>query len=86
MHLLGELIRPLSLSLRLFGNILGEDSLIAAFAGLGILAVSVLKIPVGVPLQVPFMLLAMLTGTIQALVFALLSTIYISLVLPQEEH
>lgn len=86
LHLLGEFIKPLSLSLRLFGNILGEDSLIAAFVTLGIAALAFFHIPVGLPLQFPIMLLAILTGTIQALVFALLSTIYISLMLPHEEE
>ena len=88
LHILEELIKPLSLSLRLFGNILGEDSLIAAFVTLGIAALAFFHIPAGLPLQFPFMLLALLTGTIQALVFSLLSTIYISLMLPhpEEEH
>jgi F0F1-type ATP synthase membrane subunit a len=35
---------------------------------------------------VPFIFLAILTGTIQALVFTLLSTIYFSMMLPHEEH
>jgi len=86
LHILEELIRPMSLSLRLFGNILGEDSLIAAFAGLGILALSFFHSPIGLPLQFPFFLLSILLGTIQALVFTLLSTIYIYLVLPHEDH
>ncbi len=86
LHILEEFIRPLSLSLRLFGNVFGEDALIGVFTGLGILALSALHSPVGLPLQLPFMMLAMLTGTIQALVFSLLSTIYISLMLPHEEH
>lgn len=86
LHVLEEFIKPLSLSLRLFGNILGEDSLIAAFVTLGITALAFFHIPIGLPLQFPFMLLAVLTGTIQALVFTLLSTIYISLMLPHEEH
>ena len=85
-HILGEFAKPLSLSLRLFGNITGEDVLIAAFAGLGITAVAFLNLPLGVPLHVPFMFLAILTGTIQALVFTLLSTIYFSMMLPHEEH
>ena len=85
LHILEELIRPLSLSLRLFGNILGEDSLIAAFVTLGIGALAFLHLPFGIPLQFPFLMLALLTGTIQAVVFALLSTIYISLMLPHEE-
>lgn len=85
LHILEELIRPLSLSLRLFGNVLGEDSLIAAFVALGIAALAFFHLPFGLPLQFPFMMLAILTGTIQAFVFSLLSTIYISLMLPHEE-
>ena len=86
LHILEEFIKPLSLSLRLFGNILGEDSLIAAFVGLGIAALSFFHLPFGLPLQFPIMLLALLTGTIQAVVFSLLSTIYISLMLPHPEE
>ncbi len=85
-HILGELAKPLSLSLRLFGNITGEDVLIAAIAGLGITALAFLDLPIGLPLHVPFMFFAILTGTIQALVFTLLSTIYFSMMLPHEEH
>ena len=40
--------------------------------------------PVGLPLNVPFILLGILLSTIQALVFTLLSTIYILMMLPQE--
>jgi len=86
LHILEEFIRPLSLSLRLFGNIVGEDALIAVFAGLGILALSFMHSPIGLPLQLPFLMLSMLLGFIQALVFALLSTIYISLMLPHTEE
>ena len=85
LHILQELIKPLSLSLRLFGNILGEDSLIAAFVTLGIGALAFFHLPFGIPFQFPFLMLALLTGTIQAVVFSLLSTIYISLMLPHEE-
>ena len=35
LHLLGELIKPISLSLRLFGNIFGEDTLVATMVLLG---------------------------------------------------
>jgi F-type H+-transporting ATPase subunit a len=84
LHIIGELAKPFSLALRLFGNITGEDTLVAVFVGLGIaiLAFS----PVGVPLQIPFYFLGLLLSTIQALVFTLLSTIYILLMLPHEEH
>jgi F-type H+-transporting ATPase subunit a len=87
LHLLGEFIKPMSLSLRLFGNIFGEDTLIATMVvlGAGLLSFVANWFP-GVPLQFPFIFLAMLTSTIQALVFALLSTVYIALMLPHEEH
>jgi F-type H+-transporting ATPase subunit a len=85
-HIVGELAKPLSLSLRLFGNITGEDILIAVFVGLGVLAFSFSHLPVGIPLQIPFIFLALLTGTIQALVFTLLSTIYFLLMLPHDEE
>lgn len=86
-HIIGELAKPLSLSLRLFGNITGEDVLLAAFVGLGIAATAFLHSPVGLPLHVPFIFLALLTGTIQALVFGLLSTVYFAMVLMEhDEH
>lgn len=85
-HIIEELAKPMSLSLRLFGNITGEDVLITVFVGLGVSALSFLHLPVGIPFEIPFIFLALLTGTIQALVFTLLSTIYFSLMLPHEEH
>jgi len=87
-HVFGELAKPTSLALRLFGNITGEDVLIAVFVGLGISALSFIHSPVGLPLQIPFIFLAILTSLIQALVFTLLSTIYFLMMLPhhEEEH
>jgi F-type H+-transporting ATPase subunit a len=85
-HIIEELAKPMSLSLRLFGNITGEDVLITVFVGLGVSALSFLNLPLGIPFEVPFIFLALLTGAIQALVFTLLSTIYFSLMLPHEEH
>lgn len=85
LHVIGELAKPVSLSLRLFGNILGEDVLIAVFAGLGVALLAFAQLPIGVPLQLPFVLLALLMSTVQALVFTLLSSIYIMQVLPHEE-
>ena len=86
LHLLGEFIKPMSLSLRLFGNIFGEDVLVATMVVLGAGLFAGLNLPFGIPFQVPFVFLAMLTSTIQALVFTLLSTVYIALMLPHEEH
>lgn len=86
LHIIGELAKPVSLSLRLFGNIMGEDVLIAVFTGLGVLTLSAFKSPVGIPLEFPFIFLGLLLSTIQALVFTLLSTIYFSQMLPHEEE
>src|SRR3990170_5875618 len=85
-ELITQFARPLTLALRLFGNIMGEDILIAAFAVLGITILSAMKSPVGIPLQVPFMFLAMLTSLLQALVFTLLSAVYILLAVPHKEE
>ncbi len=90
LHLIGELAKPLSLSLRLFGNILGEDVLLAVFGGLGVTVIATLmgteSAPFGVPFHLPFIFLSILLGSIQALVFTLLTTLYFSQVLPHEEH
>jgi len=85
-HIVGELAKPFSLALRLFGNITGEDILIAAFVSLGIMFMGIFGSPIGFPFQIPFILLALLTSTIQALVFTMLSTIYFFMMLPHEEH
>jgi F-type H+-transporting ATPase subunit a len=83
-HIIGEIAKPVSLSLRLFGNVTGEDVLLFAFCSLGLMTLSAVNSPIGIPFQVPFILLAFLTSFIQALVFTLLSTIYILLWLPHE--
>jgi F-type H+-transporting ATPase subunit a len=76
LHIVGELAKPLSLSLRLFGNITGEDALIAAFA----------MLVAYVPLQVTMYPIVLIGSTIQALVFASLSTVYILMMSPHEEE
>lgn len=86
LHIIGELAKPMSLSLRLFGNITGEDTLIAVFVGMGIAITPFIGEVVGIPLQTPFYFLGLLLSAVQALVFTLLSTIYILLMLPHEEH
>jgi len=86
LHIMGELIKPVSLSLRLFGNITGEDVLLAVFVGLGVAAVSWTGSPVGLPLHLPFIFMALLVSLIQALVFTLLSSIYFLMMLPHHEE
>lgn len=70
-HIIGEFAKPLTLSMRLFGNIMGEDTAIAILVGFGL---SAFFIPIEFPIQV----LALLTSTIQAAVFAILAAVYIS--------
>lgn len=85
-HLMGELAKPISLAARLFGNIFGEDMLLVAFATLGLSLPGFAHLPIGLPLQLPFLFLALLTSTLQALVFTVLSTIYFLLMLPHDDH
>lgn len=73
MFVLDAFVLPFSLSLRLFANISSEDALLFNFAQL------VTTSPVFILLQILANLLAILFSTIQALVFTLLTTIYLSL-------
>lgn len=79
-ELLTQISRPITLALRLFGNILGEKILVAFFAIVGITLLYFF------PIQLPFMLLGLLTNIMQAMVFTLLSTIYILLSVPHSEE
>lgn len=67
-EIIAEFAKMLSLSLRLFGNI---------FAGEVLLTVMAALIPFVVPL--PFMLMEILVGAIQATVFAMLTLVYLTI-------
>ncbi|MCL1974724.1 MAG: F0F1 ATP synthase subunit A, partial [Firmicutes bacterium] len=64
---LEEFIHPLALSLRLYGNIFGEETVTSAIFNL---------VPLIVPL--PMQALGLLFGAVQALVFTVLTAMYIS--------
>lgn len=66
-EIVSHLARPLSLSVRLFGNIMGEDK---------VLAVVVLLVPFLIPL--PVFVLMIFTSFIQTVVFMLLAMMYIA--------
>ena len=83
-ELMGELIKPLSLAARLFGNVFGEDLLIAVFVGIGVALLGWQPVPVGFPIHVLFMFLGLVMSAVQALVFALLTTVYLYMALPHE--
>ncbi len=65
--------RPLSLSMRLFGNVFGEDLVIIIIASL---------VPAVAPL--PVMALAVFTSLLQAFIFVMLSTIYLAGAMAEE--
>lgn len=67
--------RPVSLSLRLFGNMMGDHEVIGAFIGLTKLVV-----------PVAFYVLGTLVSVIQAFVFTLLSMIYVALAIGHGGH
>jgi F-type H+-transporting ATPase subunit a len=74
LHIIGELAKPLSLSIRLFGNIFGEDMVIVILMMMGAYA---LPMFVPIPLQLPMMLFGVFTAFVQALVFTMLIGAYI---------
>jgi F-type H+-transporting ATPase subunit a len=94
LEVMGELIKPVSLSLRLFGNIFGEETLIAVMVILGTQLMQHILVSLGagplsawlpgLPVHVPFYAIGLIGSTVQALVFTLLSTIYVSLMLPHD--
>ncbi len=77
LHIITEFIRPVSLSLRLRGNMWGDEVLLSLLAGFGLQ---------GLPLLFFNMSMAALTAVVQATVFCLLTTIYFALVLDHEEE
>jgi F-type H+-transporting ATPase subunit a len=89
-HILGELVKPVSLSCRLFGNIFGEDTLIVVFVGVAALCLKASLVALAVPpmagITALFMLLQTLTAIVQALIFSLLATVYLYMMLPHEAH
>jgi F-type H+-transporting ATPase subunit a len=66
LNLLAEVTRTFSLAMRLFGNIMSDDLVIAI-----LLALAGLFVPI------PFMAFAILVGLIQAYIFSVLAAVYI---------
>lgn len=74
-ELISHVARPLSLSLRLMGNMVSDHKVVSIFFGL---------IPLLIP--VPFLILGTLVVVIQTLVFCLLSMVYISMAVTSHDH
>lgn len=85
-HVLGELARPLSLSVRLFGNIFGEDTVIVQLIGMGAIALGAGGWFLPVPVQFPMLLFGLFGSFVQALVFTMLAASYIAGVVTEHGH
>ena len=68
-------IRPFTLALRLFANILAGELLVAAFVGI-----------FAYLLPLPIMLFEVFVAFVQALVFTMLATAYVALATAEDEH
>jgi len=66
-ELISHMSRVLSLSLRLFGNVFGEEMVVGIIGGI---------VPFVAPL--PFMVLGVVTGSLQAFIFVMLTIIYLA--------
>jgi F-type H+-transporting ATPase subunit a len=69
------LFRPVSLSFRLYGNVFAGETMLDTLA----------RMPFGYLIQVPFYLLELLMGLVQALVFTLLTAVFTLLICQHEE-
>jgi F-type H+-transporting ATPase subunit a len=84
----GFVFRPVSLSLRLFGNIFAGESLLHAMMDLGTMfgLGDTGKFILGCIAPVPFYFMELLVGLLQAVVFTLLCAVYIQLSTTHDDH
>lgn len=76
-HLIEIVSKPLTLGLRLFGNIFAGEVMIGVILGLG---------AVGIPALMVWQGFSIFVGCIQAYVFTMLTMVYISQSISHEEH
>jgi F-type H+-transporting ATPase subunit a len=74
-ELISHFARPMSLAIRLMGNMMADHKVVMSFFAL---------VPILIP--IPFLLLGILICLIQALVFCTLTMVYISMAMEHEEH
>jgi len=75
LEVISEFVKIVSLSFRLFGNIYAGETLLTTIGGLS---------PYILP--VPFMLLEVIVGVVQAAVFSLLTLVFLSIITTPMEH
>ena len=76
LEVISILFRPISLSFRLYGNIFAGETMLDTMA----------RLPFGWLIQVPFYLLELLMGLVQALVFTLLTAVFTLLICQHVEQ
>lgn len=74
-ELISHLVRPVSLAVRLMANMFADHTVALVFFGL---------IPLLLPL--PFLVLGVFVSVVQAVVFTLMSSVYIGMAVAHEEH
>ena len=74
-ELVSHIARPISLTLRLMGNMVADHKVVFSFFML---------VPILVP--IPFMLLGLLVCLVQAIVFCTLTMVYLGMAVEHEEH
>ncbi len=74
-EIISHIARPISLAVRLMGNMMADHKVVMSFFAL---------VPILVPL--PFLLLGLLVCIIQAIVFCSLAMVYMSMAIEHEEH
>jgi F-type H+-transporting ATPase subunit a len=83
-HVIGELARPLSLAIRLYGNIFGEETVMMVLAGMSLVIIPYF---IAIPSQLLMMFFGVFTAFVQSLVFISLTAIYLGIgIADHEEH
>jgi F-type H+-transporting ATPase subunit a len=79
-------IRPLTLSVRLYGNVFAGESVLHAMSSMMDNSGPVLSFLGAVLLPIPFYFMELLVGLLQAMVFTLLCAVYIQLSTTHDDH
>lgn len=88
LEVLSILVRPVSLSLRLYGNVFAGENLLGTMINIGHLfnAPQWLTYVLSCVVPIPFYFMELLVGFLQAMVFTLLIVVYLQLSTSHEEH
>jgi F-type H+-transporting ATPase subunit a len=73
-HFLGEVFRPVTLAIRLFGNLMAEEMVVLILIGL---VAGLARHWIPIPVQFPNLVLGLLISVVQAAIFSILATVYL---------